>query len=83
MLTFARFFPLNFLSKAPWCSLVPLKFESHRLQHCKKCCRKLVFFVFPEQLFWAAILPEHRFWAAILPEHRFWAAILGSYISRK
>ena len=49
-LTFARFFFLNFLSKSPWCSPVPLKFESYNLHHCKKNCCKLVFLVFTEQL---------------------------------
>ena len=49
-LTFARSFSLNFLSKCPWCSTVLLKFESYNLQHCKKNCCKLVFWVFTEQL---------------------------------
>ena len=30
---------------SPWCSLVPLKFESYNLHHCKKNCCKLVFLV--------------------------------------
>ena len=49
-LTFARLFSLNFSSKSPWCSPVPLKFESYNLHHCKKNCCKLVFLVFTEQL---------------------------------
>ena len=40
----------NFSSKSPWCSLFPLKFESYYLKRCKKSCRKLVFWVFSEQL---------------------------------
>ena len=49
-MTFARLFSLNFSSKSPWCSPVPLKFESYNLHHCKNNCRKLVFLVFTEQL---------------------------------
>ena len=49
-LTFARLFSLSFSSKSPWCSLVPLKFESYNLHQCKKNCCKLVFLVFTEQL---------------------------------
>ena len=48
-LTFARLFSLNFSSESPWCSPVPLKFESYNLHHCKKNCCKLVFLVFTEQ----------------------------------
>ena len=55
-LTFARFFFLNFLSKSPWCSPVPLKFESYNLYHCKKNCCNLVFLVFREQLLYQIIL---------------------------
>ena len=54
-LTFARLFFLNFSSKSPWCSTVPLKFESCNLHHCKKNCRKLVFLVFTEQLLYQII----------------------------
>ena len=49
-LTFARLLSLDFSSKSPWCSSVPLKFESCNLHHCKMNCRKLVFLVFTEQL---------------------------------
>ena len=49
-LTFAILFSLNFSNKSPWCSQVPLKFESYKLRHCKNNCRKLVFCVFTEQL---------------------------------
>ena len=45
-----RLFCLNFSSKAPWCSPVPLKFESYNLQHCKKNCCNLIFCVLLEQL---------------------------------
>ena len=48
-LSLARLFSLNFLSKSPWCSTtreIYLKFESYNLQHCKKNCCKLVFWVF-------------------------------------
>ena len=38
------------LTKSPWCSPVPLKFESYDLHHWKNNCRKLVFLVFREQL---------------------------------
>ena len=54
-MTFARLFTLNFSSKSPWCSLVPLKFESYNLHHCKKHCGKLVFVVFTEQLLYQII----------------------------
>ena len=54
-MTFARLFSLNFSSKSPWCSPVPLKFESYNLHHCKKNCRKLVFLVFTEQLLYQII----------------------------
>ena len=54
-LTFARLFSLNFSSKSPWCSPVPLKFESYKLHHCKKNCRKLVFCVFTGQLLYQII----------------------------
>ena len=49
-LVFARLFSLNFLSRSPWCSTILLEFESYNLQHCKKNCCKLVFWVFTEQL---------------------------------
>ena len=48
--------PPNFSSKGLWCSPVPLKFESYNLQHCKKNCRKLIFYVLPEQLLSQIIL---------------------------
>ena len=54
-MTFARLFSLNFSSKSPWCSPVPLKFESYNLHHCKKNCCKLVFLVFTEQLLYQII----------------------------
>ena len=54
-MTFARLFSLNFSSKSPWCSPVPLKFESYNLHHCKKNCRKLIFLVFTEQLLYQII----------------------------
>ena len=54
-LTFARLFFLNFSNKSPWSSLVSLKFESYNLQHCKKNCRKLAFWVFTEQLLYYII----------------------------
>ena len=54
-MTFARLFSLNFSSKCPWCSPVPLKFESYNLHHCKKNCRKLIFLVFTEQLLYQII----------------------------
>ena len=47
---FARFFSLNLSSKSPRQSLVKMKFESYTLHRWKKNCRKLVFWVFPEQL---------------------------------
>ena len=62
MKTFENFFPVfvtlnswllqdcSLSSKSPWCSLVPLKFESYNLHQCKKNCCKLVFLVFTEQL---------------------------------
>ena len=43
-------FCLNFRSRTPWCSPVPLKFESYNIFHCKKNCRKLEYCVFLEQL---------------------------------
>ena len=46
----ARLFCLNFSSKAPRCSPVPLKFEPCNLQHCKKNYCKLNFCVLLEQL---------------------------------
>ena len=49
-LSFARLLSLNFSSKSPWCSPVPLKFESYNLHHCEINCCKLVFLVFTEQL---------------------------------
>ena len=49
-LAFARLFSLNFSCKSSLCHPVPLKFESYNLQHCKNNCRKLVFWVFSEQL---------------------------------
>ena len=55
-LTFARLFSLNISSKSPSRSLVKMKFESYNLHHCKKNCRKLVFWAFSEQL-----LPHIRF----------------------
>ena len=54
-LTFARFFSLNFSIKSTWCSPFRLKFESYNLQHYKKNCRKLVFWVFTEQLLYHII----------------------------
>ena len=54
-MTFAISFSLNFSSKSPWCSPVPLKFESYKLQHCKKNCRKLVFCVFTGQILYQII----------------------------
>ena len=54
--TFARLFSINFLSKSLWCSTVLLKFESYYLQHCKKNCCKLVFWVFTEQLNYQIII---------------------------
>ena len=50
-LTFARLLSLKFSSKFSWCSPVPFKFESYNLQHWKKNCRKLIFWVFSEQIF--------------------------------
>ena len=58
-LTFARFFSFNFLCKSSWCSPVPLKFESFNLQHCKKNCHKLVFWVFTEQLHYQIIFGSY------------------------
>ena len=57
-MTFARLFSLNFSSKSPWCSPVPLKFESYNLHHCKKNCCKLVFLVFTEQLLYQIIFGQ-------------------------
>ena len=54
-LTFARLFSLNFSSKCPWCSPVPLKFESYNLRCCKNNCHKLVFLVFRKQLLYQII----------------------------
>ena len=54
-LTFGRLFSLNFSSKSPWCSPVPLKFESYNLHHCKKNCHKLAFLVFTEQLLYQIV----------------------------
>ena len=45
-LTFASLFSLNFSSNSSWRSLVKMKFESYNLHHC----RKIVCWVFPEQL---------------------------------
>ena len=57
-LTFARLSFLNFSSKSPWWSPVPLKFESYNLQHCKKNLFKLVFWVFSEQLLYHIIFGQ-------------------------
>ena len=57
-LTFVRLLSLNFSSKSPWCSQVPLKFESYNLHHCKKNCCKLVFLVFTEQLLYQIIFGQ-------------------------
>ena len=57
-MTFARLLSLNFSSKSPWCSPVPLKFESYNLHHCKKNCCKLVFLVFTEQLLYQIIFGQ-------------------------
>ena len=47
---FLRLFSLNFSSKAPWCSPVPLKFDPYNFQHCQKNYCKLIFCVLLEQL---------------------------------
>ena len=52
---FARLLSLKFSSKSPWCTPVPLKFQSYNLHHCKKSCCKLVFLVFTEQLLYQII----------------------------
>ena len=57
-LIFVSLLSLNFSSKSPWCSPVPLKFESYNLHHCKKSCRKLVFLGFTEQLFYNLIFGQ-------------------------
>ena len=57
-MTFGRLFSLNFSSKSPWCSPVPLKFASYNLHHCKKNCCKLVFLVFTEQLLYQIIFGQ-------------------------
>ena len=49
-LTFARLLSLNFSNKSPWCSPVPLNFDSYNLHHCKKNCCKLDFLAFTQQL---------------------------------
>ena len=56
-LTFARF-SLKFSSRSSWFSLVPLKFESFNLHHCKKNCCRLVFLIFTEQLLYRIILGQ-------------------------
>ena len=58
-LTFARLFSLNFSSKSPWCSPVPLKFESYNLRHCKKNYCNLDFLKFIEQLLYQIILGRY------------------------
>ena len=66
-LTFARLFSLNFSSKSPWCSPVPLKFESYNHHHCKKnCCN---------------FLGIYR--AATLPNNFRAATLLWSYSCKK
>ena len=57
-LTFARLFTLNFSSKSPWCSLVPLKFESYNLHQYKKNCCNLVCLAFTEQLLYQIIFGQ-------------------------
>ena len=47
---FLRLFCLNFSSKTPWCSPVPLKYDPYNLQHWQKNCCKLIFCVLLEQL---------------------------------
>ena len=58
-LTFARLFSLNFSSKSTWCSSVPLTFEPYSFQLCEKNCRKLVFWVFTEQLLYHKIFSNY------------------------
>ena len=61
-LTFTRLFSLHFSSKSPWYSVVPLKFESYNLHHCKKNCHKLVFSVFTKELLYQIIFERlHRY----------------------
>ena len=57
-LTFARLFSLNFSSKSPWCSPVPLKFESYNLRHCKKNYCNLDFLKLIEQLLYQIIFGQ-------------------------
>ena len=43
-------FSLNFPITSPWCSPIILKFGSRNIQHWRKDCRKLAFWVYLEQL---------------------------------
>ena len=54
-LTLARFLPLNFSGKSPWCSLVSSKFESFNLHNFKSKFCKLFLWEFMEQLFYQII----------------------------
>ena len=65
-MTFARLFSLNFSINSPWSSPVSLKFESRKLKLCKKSCRKLVFWVFTEQLLYHLILGRLHCYEVIL-----------------
>ena len=51
-MTFAILFSLSFLIKYLWWSPVPLRVESYNFQHSKNNCRRLVFWVFLEHLFY-------------------------------
>ena len=80
MLTFARLVLLNFSGKFPWCSSAPLKFESHNLQHCKKNCGKLFFWVFTEQLLFHIIFWKLHFYEVTLVKSS--PILLRSYSSK-
>ena len=64
--TFARSFSLNFSSISPWSSPVSLKFESYNIQHYKKNCSKLVFWVFTEQLLYHIIFKQLHWYEVTL-----------------
>ena len=49
---------LEIVKSFPWCSPVPLKFQSSNLQHCKRNGHKLVFWVISEQLLYHIIFGQ-------------------------
>ena len=70
-----KLFSLNFSSKSPWCSPVPLKFESYNLHHCKKNCCKLVFLVFTEQLLYQNIFGQPHCYEVTLLNLSWWRSL--------